>query len=111
MTKPVKIPAGLQRWIDARKRHKLSHCQIQMARELNMNPKKFDSMSKLKGSPWKMPLPKFIETSYRKRFRKEEPDSVLSIEDKVANHKKRKLAKKKLKEEQERMRQEMESSS
>jgi hypothetical protein len=42
MTK--KIPAGLQIWIDARKRHHLSHVQIQMARELGMNPKRFGKL-------------------------------------------------------------------
>ncbi len=35
-----RIPDGLQLWIDARKRHRLSHAQVQMARELGMNPKK-----------------------------------------------------------------------
>jgi hypothetical protein len=30
----------LQLWIDARKRHRLSHEQLQMARELGLNPKK-----------------------------------------------------------------------
>lgn len=29
-----------QAWSDARKRHQLSHAQVQMAHELEMNPKK-----------------------------------------------------------------------
>jgi hypothetical protein len=35
-----RIPEKLQLWIDARRRHHLSHVQVQMARELGMNPKK-----------------------------------------------------------------------
>jgi hypothetical protein len=38
MTK-LRIPSDLQAWIDARKRHRLSHAVVQMARELGMNPK------------------------------------------------------------------------
>jgi hypothetical protein len=34
------IPPDLQIWIDARRRHNLSHAHVQMARELGMNPKK-----------------------------------------------------------------------
>jgi len=30
--------ANLQEWIGARKRHHLSHAQVQMARALGMNP-------------------------------------------------------------------------
>src|SRR4030095_7486821 len=33
-----RIPEDMQRWIDARKRFHLSHAQVQMARELGMNP-------------------------------------------------------------------------
>ena len=39
----VHIPADLQFWIDARKRFHLSHAQVQMARELGLNPKKLGS--------------------------------------------------------------------
>jgi hypothetical protein len=41
----VRIPADLQLWIDARKRFHLSHAQVQMARELGLNPKKFGSLA------------------------------------------------------------------
>jgi len=41
MAKKKKIPEKLKIWIDARKQFQLSHEQIQMARELGMNPKKF----------------------------------------------------------------------
>jgi hypothetical protein len=35
-----RIPDKFQLWIDARKRHHLSHAHAQMARELGMNPTK-----------------------------------------------------------------------
>ena len=40
MAKKNKIPEKFKVWIDARKKYHLSHAQIQMARELGMNPKK-----------------------------------------------------------------------
>ncbi len=82
----------LQKWIDARKRHKLSHAQIQMARELGLNPKKFGKLDNHKQEPWKAPLPIFIEKIYFKRFKKERPDVVLSIEEisKMRRQKKKK---------------------
>lgn len=62
MAKKKKIPDKLQIWIDARKRFHLSHEQIQMARELDMNPKKFGKLANHKQEPWKAPLPDFIES-------------------------------------------------
>lgn len=64
----LKIPADLQVWIEARKRFKLSHAQVQMARELGMNPKKLGSLANKKQEPCKLPLPQFIEELYLKRF-------------------------------------------
>jgi hypothetical protein len=37
-SKPIRIPDHLQEWITARKRHRLSHAHVHMARELGMNP-------------------------------------------------------------------------
>lgn len=71
----------LQPWIDARRRFKLSHAQVQMARELGMNPKKFGSLANQKQEPWKVPLPEFIVECYFKRFKRSEPTEVRSIED------------------------------
>ena len=75
-----RIPEDLQRWIDARKRFHLSHAHIQMARELGMNPKKIGGLANHKQEPWKAPLPIWIEGLYYKRFGKERPDRVVSIE-------------------------------
>ena len=93
-----KIPDKLKIWIEARKRYHLSHGQIQMARELGMNPKKFGKLANHKQEPWKAPLPDFIEALYYKRFRKAHPDQVKSIErifkDRNINKEEKKLRKK-----------------
>jgi hypothetical protein len=73
----------MQVWIDARKRHGLSHAHVQMARELGMNPKKLGSIDNHRQERWKAPLPVFIEELYLKRFGKTRPDVVRSIEDHV----------------------------
>src|ERR1700674_1670432 len=77
---PKKSPADLQIWIDARKRFRLSHMHVQMARELGMNPKKFGGLANHRQEPWKMPLPEFIEHLYFKRFGKPAPERVNTIE-------------------------------
>ena len=81
MPKRLKKPnPNLQAWIDARKRHRLSHVQVQMARELGMNPKKLGRIDNHKLETWKQPLPQFIEHLYLKRFGRKHPDMVMSIE-------------------------------
>jgi hypothetical protein len=80
MAKQKRIPEAYQAWIDAQKRYPLSHAHIQMARELGMNPKKFGKIANHKQEPWKAPLPDFIEAIYFKRFGKDRPDEVKSIE-------------------------------
>ena len=79
-------PNGLQLWSNARKRHRLSHEQVQMARELGLNPRKLGKLDNHRQEPWKLPLPVFIEQLYRKRFRKDHPDVVLSLEDRARPH-------------------------
>lgn len=88
------IPNKLRPWIDARKRFHLSHAQIQMARELGMNPKKFGRLANHKQEPWKAPLAEYIEHLYQKKFGKRRPDDVRSIEVKDAEKRKRKALKK-----------------
>jgi len=78
-----RLPERLQVWIDARKRHHLSHAHVQMARELGMNPKKLGKLDNHPQEPWKVPLPQFIEHLYLKRFGTRRPDVVVSIEDRA----------------------------
>ena len=81
MAKPGFIPNDLRPWIEARERHHLSHATVQMARELGMNPKKFGKIDNHRQEKWKAPLPIFIASLYFKRFGKEKPDIVRSIEE------------------------------
>jgi hypothetical protein len=87
-----RIPEKLKVWIEARKRFHLSHAQIQMARELGLNPKKFGKLANHKQESWKMPLPLFIEHLCRKQFGRERPEAVMSIEDKIRHKRLTKLA-------------------
>ncbi|MBI5910146.1 MAG: hypothetical protein HY848_09365 [Betaproteobacteria bacterium] len=69
-----------QPWFEARRRFKLSHAHIQMARELGMNPKKFGSLANENQEPWKVPLREFIAQCYFKSFGRSEPGHVRSLE-------------------------------
>src|SRR2546426_3005481 len=84
----------MQAWIDARKRHGLSHTEVQMARELGMNPKKLGKLDNHDQEPWKLPLREFIGKLYSKRFGKGRPDAVRSIEETAAAEQAKKHAKK-----------------
>lgn len=81
VAKTKKAPQKLQAWLDARKRHRLSHAQVQMARELGMNPAKFGKLDNHRQESWKLTLPEFIEELYFKRFGKLAPDTVLTLEE------------------------------
>ncbi len=70
-----------------------------MARELGMNPKKFGKLANHKQERWKLPLPEYIEELYFKRFHKERPDEVKSIEQLVKERNRKKEEKRKQKEE------------
>jgi len=97
MSKKKKIPAKDQIWINARKQYHLTDMQIQMARELGLNPKKFGKLSNHKQEPWKLPLPDFIEEIYFKRFKKKRPDVVKSMERIVKDRNKKREERKKRK--------------
>ena len=63
-------PPKLQAWVQARKRHRLFHTHVQMARELGMNPTKLGSIDNHR-QDWSRHL---------KRFGRERPEVVVSIE-------------------------------
>lgn len=69
-----------QVWIEAKKRYHLTDAQIQMARELGLNPKKFGGLANDRQEPWKRPLPEFIEELYFKRFGKTQPDVIKKLD-------------------------------
>ena len=75
------VPPQIQAWIEARKRYHLSHAQVQMARELGLNPRKFGKIANHQQESWKAPLPQFIEHLYHKRFGRERPQVVMPVEE------------------------------
>jgi hypothetical protein len=83
VSKQKVIPEKYRVWIEARKKHRLSHAHVQMARELGLNPKKLGKIDNSRQEPWKAPLPDFIEELYFKRFGKTRPDKVVSIEEMI----------------------------
>lgn len=92
-----KVPPKLQPWFDARQRFKLTHAEVQMARELGMNPKNFASLANTQQEPWKAPLRQIIANCYRKSFGRETPQVVRSLEEMITaeqDRRARKLAKK-----------------
>jgi len=51
-----------------------------MARELGLNPARLGKLDNHRHQPWKAPLPQFIEDMYAKRFGRERPDVIKTIE-------------------------------
>jgi hypothetical protein len=100
MAKKKQLSPKYQVWIDARKKYKLSHAHIQMARELGLNPKKLGKLANHKQEPWKAPLPVFIENIYFKNLGKQPPENARSIEQMVKDKKQRQLQRKKCKQEE-----------
>ena len=76
----IRIPAKLQPWFEARKRFKLSHTEIQMARELGTNPNGFGKLDNHRQGRWKLPLAQFIAECYEKRFGRPRPEHVRTLE-------------------------------
>lgn len=95
--KPSRIEQDLKDWITARKRHRLSHVEVQMARELGMNPRTLGKLDNADEEPWKLPLPEFIESLYRKRFGRDRPQVVHSIEERARQIKDKKAARREAK--------------
>ncbi len=78
--KKRKLDPKLQAWVVAGQRHRFSHANVQMARELGLNPAKLGKIDDHYHEPWKAPLPEFIQSLYEKRFGQDRPDRVYSIE-------------------------------
>lgn len=89
-----KVPKELQDWVQARKRHHLSHAHVQMARELGMNPNKIGKLDNHRQEPWKAPLPELIEHLYLERFGRERPEVVMSVEDRARAQRAKQAARK-----------------
>ena len=94
----------LEKWLVAQKRHRLSDKQVQMARELGMNPDKLGKIDNHRQEVWKIPLPQFIERIYFKRFKREEPETVKPLKQIMAEMEVRKKQQKAKKEERRKQR-------
>jgi hypothetical protein len=69
-----------QAWSEARARHHLTEAQVQMARELGMDPARLGRIDNADQERAKRPLPEFIEDAYRKRFGRITPERGASGE-------------------------------
>ncbi len=83
------VPAKLQPWIEARKKYSLTHEQIQMARELGLKPSGLDKLA-VCGLRENQSLAECIAETYLVRFKKDHPDDVRSIEERLVDRKIRK---------------------
>ncbi|MEO5330376.1 MAG: hypothetical protein H7829_19295, partial [Magnetococcus sp. THC-1_WYH] len=54
---------------------------------------KIGKLANHKQESWKAPLPEFIENLYHKRFKKNKPDQIRTIEEVAASRRSKKLAK------------------
>lgn len=96
--------ARLEKWMVAQKRHRLSDKQVQMARELGLNPDKLGKIDNHRQEPWKAPLPQFIEHIYFKRFKREEPETVKPLKQILKEMETKKKLQKEKKEERRKLR-------
>jgi len=46
----------IEKWVAAKKKHRLSDKYVQMVRELGLNPDKLGKIDNHKQEPWKAPL-------------------------------------------------------
>ena len=86
MANPRRIPHKFKPWIALRQKHRLSDAEVQMARELNMDPKGLHLSVKKNGPLSGLPYGELVRTLYRERFGRDLPERVLSIEQMAAEH-------------------------
>jgi hypothetical protein len=80
--KKRKPSRAMQVWIDARQRHHPPHAEVQMARELGLNPAtgKLGKLDNHDQEPWKMPLREYLQHLYLERSGRAGPGGLASIE-------------------------------
>jgi GNAT superfamily N-acetyltransferase len=88
-----RLPSNLQEWVEARQRYHLSHAHVQMARELGFAAQSLRKLVASDLQPWKMPMREYLEELYFKRFGRERPASVTTVEQTARDLKRRKAAK------------------
>jgi hypothetical protein len=84
MTNVDNMSDKLRQWVEARSRFQLSDVQVQMGRELALNPKKLgDKVRRQQKASAPVPVGTWIEQQYLLRFKKAQPDQTASIEDRT----------------------------
>ncbi len=94
------LSANLQALVIPRKRHRLSHLHVFIAREIGLNKNKSGRIAPNPQEQWKSSLTDFIEELYVKRFGLARPENVLKIGQVAANIQKKKLERKTRREEE-----------
>lgn len=69
-------------WVEAKKKCKLNAEEIQMAKEMGLNPKSLIKNIPNKNEQWKAPVKIWIREMYEERFGKTSASSVRSRKDK-----------------------------
>lgn len=87
----------IQDWMVAQKRYHLTDTQVQMARELGFKTTSLPKIDNHKQKSWKTPLPQYIESLYEKRFKREKPEVVKSLNQQLKEDEIKRKAKKKAK--------------
>jgi hypothetical protein len=86
--------ARLEEWRETQRRYRLSDKHINMAIELNLNPRKLGKLVPNRSQAWKRPLPEFIEEIYFRQFKRPAPKKIVSLGAWEANLKAAKARKK-----------------
>jgi len=89
-----KLAVDLAARAEARRRCRLSHAHVQMARELGLNPAKLGKINNHRQEPWKAPLTAFIEQLYAERFGRVRPETIRTLEQISSDRQAKKAAKK-----------------
>jgi hypothetical protein len=84
------IPPDIQKWIDAKKKSRLSQMHICIAMELGIPPRKLGGMGANPHELWKSPLPEYLEELYEKRFGSSRKPKVRSFVEIAESRKKKK---------------------
>jgi hypothetical protein len=69
----------LEDWRRVKRLHGLTDAQVQMGRELEMNPRQLPHSAPVEQGQTKPSLAQLIEDLYRRRFKKPLPDSVVPL--------------------------------
>lgn len=94
MANPNRIAHKFKPWIALRQIHRLSHAHVQMAREMQMDPRGLHLSVKRDDPLGKLPYEEMIEALYKKQFGRDRPEEIKTVEQMAAEHLAKRQAKK-----------------